>query len=141
MSLWKSPLLLVALSLSLRSVDVQTETPSPIIDLGYARYQGLINASTGVASYLSIRFAQPPVQELRWRAPQAPNPSPGVQNATATPPLCPQAPLKITIPGGIPPPDTSNVSEDCLFLKYVPTANLLLLFSLNTALLVDPLIR
>ncbi|KAF4563259.1 hypothetical protein EYR36_003700 [Pleurotus pulmonarius] len=128
-----SSLLLVALSLPLppttavrasqSPAPTPTPTPAPTIDLGYAQYQGLINASTGVASYLGIRFAQPPIQDLRWRAPQAPttSPAPGAQNATAAPPLCPQAPLRLTTPGGIPPPDTSNVSEDCLFLKYVPT--------------------
>ncbi|KAF4599920.1 hypothetical protein EYR40_007024 [Pleurotus pulmonarius] len=125
-----SSLLLVALSLPLppttavrasqSPAPTPTPTPAPTIDLGYAQYQGLINASTGVASYLGIRFAQPPIQDLRWRAPQAPttSPAPGAQNATAAPPLCPQAPLRLTTPGGIPPPDTSNVSEDCLFLNY-----------------------
>ncbi|KAF4598669.1 hypothetical protein EYR38_007075 [Pleurotus pulmonarius] len=126
-----SSLLLAALSLPLplppttpvrasqSPAPTPTPTPAPTIDLGYAQYRGLVNASTGVASYLGIRFAQPPIQDLRWRAPQAPTPSPapGAQNATA-PPLCPQAPLRITTPGGIPPPDTSSVSEDCLFLNY-----------------------
>ncbi|KAL4268510.1 Carboxylic ester hydrolase [Pleurotus pulmonarius] len=133
-----SSLLLAALSLPLplppttpvrasqSPAPTPTPTPAPTIDLGYAQYRGLVNASTGVASYLGIRFAQPPIQDLRWRAPQAPTPSPapGAQNATA-PPLCPQAPLRITTPGGIPPPDTSSVSEDCLFLNVFTPSNVL----------------
>lgn len=114
MPLWKiPPLLLVALS----SFRPAAQTTGPIVDLGYARYRGSVNGTTNVTSYLGIRFAEPPVEDLRWRAPQPPEKLLGVQNATAVPPLCPQGFIDISIPGGISPPDLSNVSEDCLFLR------------------------
>ncbi|KAG9225194.1 hypothetical protein CCMSSC00406_0007025 [Pleurotus cornucopiae] len=114
MLLWKTPSLLLAALLSFTHAARTTE---PIIDLGYARYRGSINDTTSVTSYLGIRFAEPPVEDLRWRAPQPAKRLPGVQNATIVPPLCPQGFINISIPGGIPPPDLTNVSEDCLFLS------------------------
>lgn len=47
---------------------------SLIIDLGYARYQGHVNPSTGNTEFLGVRFARAPVGELRWDAPQPPLP-------------------------------------------------------------------
>ena len=56
---------------------------APVIDLGYAKYRGKA-LDTGVNEYLGIRFAAPPVGNLRWRAPQDPplESSQGVQDAT-----------------------------------------------------------
>ncbi|KAG5221456.1 alpha/beta-hydrolase [Salix suchowensis] len=102
---------------SLSSFTPAAQTTGPIVDLGYARYRGAVNDTTSVTSYLGIRFAEPPVEDLRWRAPQPPKRLPGVQSATIVPPLCPQGFINISIPGGIPPPDLTNVSEDCLFLS------------------------
>lgn len=50
-----------------------------IVDLGYARYQGA--ALTGVHQFLGMRYAEPPVGDLRWRAPRDPSPIPGIQRA------------------------------------------------------------
>ncbi|KAF4570967.1 hypothetical protein EYR36_001765 [Pleurotus pulmonarius] len=114
MLLWKTSSFLLA---ALFNFAPATQTAGPIVDLGYARYQGSVNDTTNVTSYLGIRFAEPPVEDLRWRAPRPPKKVLGVQNATIVPPLCPQGFINISIPGGIPPPDLSNVSEDCLFLS------------------------
>ncbi|KAF4596849.1 hypothetical protein EYR40_007461 [Pleurotus pulmonarius] len=114
MLLWKTSSFLLA---ALFNVAPATQTAGPIVDLGYARYQGSVNDTTHITSYLGIRFAEPPVEDLRWRAPRPPKNVLGVQNATIVPPLCPQGFINISIPGGIPPPDLSNVSEDCLFLS------------------------
>jgi hypothetical protein len=35
----------------------------PIVDLGYAMYQGSTNSSTNISSFYSIRFAAPPIGE------------------------------------------------------------------------------
>lgn len=51
----------------------------PIVDLGYAAYRGSASTSTGengpVAFFGGIPFAQAPLGDLRWRAPQMLNES------------------------------------------------------------------
>ncbi|THV01067.1 alpha/beta-hydrolase [Dendrothele bispora CBS 962.96] len=77
----------------------------PVIDLGYASYQGTFDSSTNVTNYLGIRYASPPVDNLRFRAPQPPANITGVQRANTAPPGC--------MPSGS--------TEDCLFLNvYFP---------------------
>ncbi|KAH7905384.1 hypothetical protein BJ138DRAFT_1106030 [Hygrophoropsis aurantiaca] len=51
-------------------------TPSlsaPIVDLGYAQYQGSVDINTNVTSVLSIRYAAPPI---------GPTKSPNILDAT-----------------------------------------------------------
>ena len=38
---------------------------APIVDLGYAQYQGYLDTQTNITNYLSIRYAPPPVGEYR----------------------------------------------------------------------------
>lgn len=59
----------------------------PIVDLGYSQYQGT-TLSSGVNQYLGMRFAAPPVGDLRFRAPAEPLETTGLQNATAVCSLC-----------------------------------------------------
>jgi acetylcholinesterase len=42
-----------------------------IVDLGYAKYQGATN-SLGINEFLGLRYAAPPLGELRFRAPRDP---------------------------------------------------------------------
>ncbi|KAJ7167191.1 Alpha/Beta hydrolase protein, partial [Mycena crocata] len=90
----------------------------PIIDLGYARYQGLVNTTTNLTIFLGIRYAAAPVGELRFRAPQPPLNITEVQQATEQPNQCFQA------PSGASPTNPFKTraldivtSEDCLFLS------------------------
>jgi acetylcholinesterase len=57
----------------------------PIIDLGYSQYEG-IALSSGVNQFLGMRFAAPPLGELRFRAPVNPDVTTGVLQAKAVPP-------------------------------------------------------
>ena len=41
-------------------VDI-TSTSPPIVDLGYAQYQGSFNSSNSITSFLGIRYAEPPI--------------------------------------------------------------------------------
>lgn len=54
---------------------------APVVDLGYSKYQG-IALESGVNEYLGMRFAAPPLGDLRFRAPVEPLTTVGVQNAT-----------------------------------------------------------
>lgn len=54
---------------------------SAVADLGYAKYQG-VTLEAGVNQYLGIRYAAPPLGDLRWRAPQDPESISGVQDAS-----------------------------------------------------------
>ena len=92
-----------------------------------------------IYTFKNIRFAAPPVGDLRWAKPAAPSSTPGVQDGSYGP-ICVQAPIKgpqLTGSGasspfgqaanqflaGIPIPSLKNQSEDCLFLDiYVPAA-------------------
>ena len=53
----------------------------PVVNLGYASFQGL-DPGNGVYEFLGIPYAAPPLGNLRWRAPQDPVNTAGVQNAT-----------------------------------------------------------
>ncbi|NVO19580.1 MAG: carboxylesterase family protein [Bacteroidetes bacterium] len=85
--------------------------------------QVLGSANGNVYQFLGIPFAKPPVDTLRWKAPQDPDPWTGVLTATSFSPVCPQKHFEqgdtlYTLEG----------DEDCLHLNiWTPqlgTANL-----------------
>ncbi|MFP5389997.1 MAG: carboxylesterase/lipase family protein [Gammaproteobacteria bacterium] len=63
--------------------------------------------AAGLASYLGVPFAAPPVGSLRWRAPQPVPPWHGVKATRAYGPACAQTAAWMTHPQ----------SEDCLYLN------------------------
>ncbi len=66
----------------------------------------------GVAAWLGLPYAAPPVGDLRWRAPQPPAPWEGVRPATGFGPDCLQVPVASdAAPVGTEP------AEDCLYLN------------------------
>ena len=71
---------------------------------------GLVAGSGGeVQVFKGIPYAAPPVGDLRWRPPQAPQPWQGVRQATEFGPACAQP---ASLMGNFP-----NQSEDCLTLN------------------------
>jgi para-nitrobenzyl esterase len=75
----------------------------------------------GCERYAGIRYAEPPVGPLRFRAPQPVDPWPGVYDATAFGPSAPQPP---PLPGSIIAEGELRTDEDCLFLNvYTPSAD------------------
>ena len=52
-----------------------------LVDLGYAKYSGAIHEE-GVSKWLGLRYAAPPLGDLRFAAPQNPLNISGIQNAT-----------------------------------------------------------
>ena len=127
------------------ATTVNTNTTAPIVDLGYAQYQGYFDTQSSLTNFLGIRYAAPPVGEysgglpliavalmhiithpgnLRFQAPQAPVPTSGVQPATQNPNMCYQAGFGVNTTGLVSPygynrrsSATPVASEDCLFLK------------------------
>ncbi|ROW11572.1 hypothetical protein VMCG_01276 [Cytospora schulzeri] len=79
----------------------------PHVDLGYAKYVGS-TLDGGVNRFVGMRYAAPPVGDLRWRAPAAPPTSNSRQQAKEFGPIC------LGISAGYP---TSSEDEDCLFVN------------------------
>ncbi|GAD92661.1 triacylglycerol lipase [Paecilomyces variotii No. 5] len=83
-----------------------------LVDLGYAKYHGQA-FSNGISRWLGIRYAAPPVGDLRFAAPQDPVASGKTVNATQHGPVCISTSTY---------PTPSDMSEDCLFLDvYAPS--------------------
>ncbi|KFY87530.1 hypothetical protein V500_06912 [Pseudogymnoascus sp. VKM F-4518 (FW-2643)] len=78
---------------------------APIVDLGYSQYEGT-TLSSKVNQYLGMRFAAPPVGNLRFRAPQNPVATTGIQEAKTLQSVCLGTGVKLP---------SSLQSEDCLF--------------------------
>ncbi|KAJ6520815.1 Alpha/Beta hydrolase protein [Mycena vulgaris] len=89
---------------------------TPIVDLGYAQYQGTVNTANNITNFLGIRYAAAPLGDLRFRAPQPPANVTGVQLATVQPNACLQPPV------GVSSTNPFVAAEDCLFLNvYYPS--------------------
>ncbi|KAF5343387.1 hypothetical protein D9758_015614 [Tetrapyrgos nigripes] len=130
------------------STDSPNNSDDPlIVDLGYAKYQGVLNETSNNVRFLGVRYAKSTAGQLRWKTPQAPDPLSDSKSkvqvlvADKQPAECPQA------AGGLAPSSpfrTENAStglnankpellkrdegdnvptedEDCLFLNvFVP---------------------
>jgi acetylcholinesterase len=100
-----------------------------VVDLGYAKYQGIYNETTGIQSFKGMRYAAPPIGDLRWRAPQPPVHLPGIQDASKYGKQCLQgtmgegsdAPVKGILAAATGSFATS--SEDCLFVNVIVPPN------------------
>ncbi|CAK5266629.1 unnamed protein product [Mycena citricolor] len=99
------------------------QVQSPVIDLGYAQYQGAVNTTTNITSLIGIRYAAPPVGDLRFRAPQPPLNTSGIQSATVQPNECFQAPTGKAATNPLKRAAVVVPSEDCLFLNVFYPSN------------------
>lgn len=76
----------------------------------------------GARAWKGIPFAEPPVADRRWRAPQPPTPWSGTVEALAAADVCPQ--MKNQLSGGSGDPDRVSVGEeDCLYLNVWAPVN------------------
>lgn len=83
---------------------------SQIVNTQFGQIQGAMNGN--VFQFLGIPFAKPPVNTLRWKAPQNPDSWTNVLSTTNFPPVCPQKNFEqdgttYTLEG----------NEDCLYLN------------------------
>lgn len=74
-------LLAVVIGLLAHLAVSTSSSRSGIVDLGYSQYQGN-SLSNGVDEFLSMRYAKPALDNLRFRAPQDPEQTDGVIDAT-----------------------------------------------------------
>ena len=58
--------------LQARQVATGSSNASLQVDLGYAAYEGYTNSTTGLNTWLGVRFAAPPIGANRWQKPQPP---------------------------------------------------------------------
>ena len=103
---------------------VSAQMPKPIDPVRVDVEAGTLEGSreNGVVVFRGVPYAQPPVGDLRWRAPQPPLPWSGVRSATAHEPACTQpVDLDTTVAnfGGV----NGAQSEDCLYLTITAPEN------------------
>ncbi|KAI5241540.1 putative liver carboxylesterase 4 [Aureobasidium subglaciale] len=80
----------------------------------YGAIEGAISEmESSVISYKGIPFAKPPVNDLRWRAPESPTKWSGVFNATTFGADCAQSYSSL----GLFSSGSENISEDCLYMN------------------------
>jgi len=94
--------------------DNSAETSSPIVSTDSGPVQGFVKY--GVAEFLGIPYAAPPVGQLRWMPPRPPQPWTQVRRATAFAHNCAQNQELGYFAG------PSSTSEDCLYLSVFTTA-------------------
>ena len=80
---------------------------SPVVHLNYTSYRGSA-FSNGVTQWLGMRYAAPPLGDLRFREPENPPSQGGVIDANDFGPIC------LGTDAG---PPTDDMDEDCLFLN------------------------
>ncbi|EME84263.1 uncharacterized protein MYCFIDRAFT_163104 [Pseudocercospora fijiensis CIRAD86] len=86
---------------------------SPLVDLDYSTYEGTALCN-GITQWLGVRFAAPPIADLRFKAPRDPVVTNATQEAKEFGKLC--------MSTGTSPPDDSY-DEDCLFLNVFAPSN------------------
>ncbi|KAK4190954.1 putative esterase and lipase [Podospora australis] len=134
--LWLAPLVL---SSPLKpGINFQLPSSLPILTLPYSSYRASsYRPANDLYVFRNIRFAQPPVGNLRWAKPLPPLVNTTLQDGSYGPKCIQSAPHGVNFAGpgnnspvgaafnqfvgGIPLPLFSGGSEDCLFLDvYVP---------------------
>ncbi|KAK4643571.1 hypothetical protein QC761_407080 [Podospora bellae-mahoneyi] len=119
-------------------VSFQSQSSLPVLNLPYGSYRASsYRSSSDLYIFKNIRYAAPPVGELRWAKPAPPAQNSTHQDGSYGPRCIQSAPNGINVVGpgnkapvgavinqflgGIPLPLFSGGSEDCLFLDvYVP---------------------
>ncbi len=90
--------------------QVPAEQLAPLdaqVEVNAGKLDGQMDADTATWEWLGIPFAQPPVDELRWRAPQPEQSWEGARAATGFADACPQFDRADAVIG----------NEDCLYLN------------------------
>lgn len=117
--------------LSSSPAAAQSNSSTPVVDVGYAKYAGYTNATAGINYYRGLHYAQPPVGALRWEKPvpieSSANFTGQTIQATAQAPACiqgiPAWEYAVSQESGSFAYTPQGQSEDCLILDVlVPSA-------------------
>lgn len=100
----------VAVGLLLLASSCAQANEAPVVTTAHGAVGG--RTASDVESFKGIPFAQPPVGDLRWRAPQSVKAWSGVRPAVEYAQDCMQTPVD-----GIAAPIQAPLSEDCLYLN------------------------
>ncbi|KAI6091497.1 alpha/beta-hydrolase [Hypoxylon rubiginosum] len=112
---------------------IKSRDSLPVLNLPYASYRAAsYNSASDVYTFKNIRYAAPPVGDLRWAKPAAPLNESGIQDGSVGHSCIQAAPNGLNLLGtgnqspvggainqflgGIPLPMFSGGDEDCLFL-------------------------
>jgi len=98
------------LGLPLLAAAAAPQAPRATVSSGVL--EGELDAASGVRSFKGIPYAQPPLGELRWKAPQPPDSWQGVRPARKFGPRAMQRPVFSDMVFR-----SNGVSEDCLYLN------------------------
>jgi len=60
----------IALLLVAFAYNSNAQSSPPVIDLGYASYQGSFDSTNNVTNFLGIRYASPPLGEIHFQVSQ-----------------------------------------------------------------------
>ncbi len=87
---------------------------STLVQTDYGKIQGVLNEDAGVLVWKGVPYAKAPVGDLRWKAPQDPDPWDGVRETILPAKKCTQLyTTKEWMRTGVVDPDSS---EDCLYV-------------------------
>ena len=106
-------LLILAFVLFMKTSTGQTNNCFPVqTKIENGTIEGLYDTKTSLQLYLGIPFAQPPVNELRWKAPQPVKNWDGIKETKKFGPRAVQGSVF-----GDMNPRSNGISEDCLYLN------------------------
>lgn len=92
------------------------------VDLGYSIYRGYYDNTTRLNQWLGMRYAQPPLADLRWQQPRAPKENrSSVIDADSYGTQCPSAPQAGDTYTAV---DNSENGEDCLYINVIAPTNI-----------------
>jgi len=114
-SLAACALLMAGLATGPVAAQVGRDNGGPVVSTAEGQVRGFVK--NGVNIFLGIRYAAPPVGNLRWRPPAPVEKWQGTLDATTYGNTCPQ----VTELGAFAGP--SSTTEDCLYLNVFTTGN------------------
>ena len=110
--MFHSCIIAAAMAATLLPLSAAAQIAPTVIKTGSGTLEGAMTADGALRVFLGVPFAQPPVGDLRWKAPQPPSAWKDVRKATEFGPRPMQPPIF-----GDMVFRSAKMSEDCLYLN------------------------